>query len=372
MTGKIRLAFLANGENVHTRRWLGHFVKRGYDVHLITFTAQPIKGVEIHELRYFGKIAYPVRIWKIRKTVKEVDPDVLHAHYISHYGVYGSLAGFHPFIVSAWGSDVLRTPKESRIRWYGVAYALKRADYVATTAEFMKGYLIKNFGLHQDKVVRIPWGINLKIFCRGYEKEVDALKRSLGIKAEAPVILSNRHMNVQYEIQNIVDTIPYVLKTHPDAMFIFIRGHGLPEFEDRMKLRTTKLEVSNNTRFTSKLITPKEMAVYLNMADVFLSIPKTDQFGSSVIEGMACGSVPIVSDIEAYHQYLQDGTNAFFVNPELPRDIAEKIAYTIDHPEIRSGFFTINRGIVEEKEDWNRNAQKMEELYKHAIQRART
>jgi len=97
----VRLAFLASGESVHTKGWLMYFVGKGYDVHLITFTAKPIKGVKIHELRYFGKVAYPLRIWKIRKTVKEIEPDVLHAHYISHYGIYAALSGFHPLILSA-------------------------------------------------------------------------------------------------------------------------------------------------------------------------------------------------------------------------------------------------------------------------------
>ena len=132
-----------------------------------------------------------------------------------------------------------------------------------------------------------------------------------------------------------------------------------------MRLKAEKLEVVNNARFISKLITPREMAVYLNAADAFLSTPKYDQFGSSVMEGMACGSIPIVSDIKVYYQYLRDGANALFVNPENPRETAERITYCIEHPEIKDEFYTINRKIIEEKEDWNKNAKKMEELYKH-------
>ena len=370
VTESVRLAFLANGKSIHTERWLRYFVGKGYDVHLITFTAKPLKGVKIHELRYFKKLAYPLRVWQIRKTVKEIDPDILHAHYVSHYGVYGALTGFHPFIVSVWGSDVLRDPKESRIRRYGVAYALKRADCITTTAKFMKGYLVKTFGLPQSKIVRVPWGIDLKIFHRGYKDGVRALKRTLGIKADVPVVLSNRFMDPKYEIESIIDAIPYVLKSYSDAIFTFIRGSGSSEFENKMRLKAEKLGVANNTRFISRIITPKEMAVYLNMADVFLSIPKTDQFGSSVIEGMACGPIPIVSDIKVYYQYLKDGVNAFFVNPEDPREIAEKIIYSIEHPEIKNSFYMINRKIVEEKENWNKNAKKMEELYKYLSDRA--
>jgi len=345
-----------------------YFVGKGYDVHLITFTPEPIKGVKIHGLRYFGKIAYPLRIWKIKKMVKKIDPDILHAHYISHYGVYGALTSFHPFIISVWGSDVLRTPKESRIRRYRVSYALKKADCVTTTAEFMKEYLVKNFGSPENKIVRIPWGIDLRIFHRGYEKEVRTVKRTLGIKGGAPVILSIRHMAPQYEIESIIDTIPYVLKSHPDATFVFIRGYGSSEFENKMKLKAQKLGISSSIRFISKIITPKEMVIYLNMADVCISIPKYGQFGASILEGMICESIPVVSDISVHREILVNGENAFLVNPDDSRHIAEMILYCVEHPEIKEQFYKRNKNIIEQRWDWNKNARKMAELYEKLVE----
>jgi len=111
------------------------------------------------------------------------------------------------------------------------------------------------------------------------------------------------------------------------------------------------------------------MAIYLNMADVFISIPKNDQFGSSVMEGMACGAIPIVSSIKVYYQYLKDEVNALFVDPNNPREIAEKIVYCIEHPEIKESFYAINIKIIAEKEDWNKNAKKMEKLYEKLLNR---
>jgi glycosyltransferase involved in cell wall biosynthesis len=114
------------------------------------------------------------------------------------------------------------------------------------------------------------------------------MKEKLGIKGNSPVILSNRSMAPQYEIEKIIEAIPYILKTFPDAIFIFIRGYGSSEFEDKIKIKIENLNIINNIRFITKLLTPEEMAIYLNMADVFISIPKTDQFASSIMEGMGC------------------------------------------------------------------------------------
>lgn len=70
----------------------------------------------------------------------------------------------------------------------------------------------------------------------------------------------------EYEIKSIIDAIPYVLKSHSDAIFIFISGYGAPGFENKMRLKAERLGVGDNTRFVSKRITSKEMAIYLKSA----------------------------------------------------------------------------------------------------------
>jgi glycosyltransferase involved in cell wall biosynthesis len=297
-----------------------------------------------------------------------MNPDILHAHYATANGLLGALTGFHPFVISVWGSDVMRVQQRSWASRYRTAYALRRADCITTTAMFMKGYLIKTFGLAGDRIVRVPWGIDLQVFHHGYEKEAADLRSSLGIEADAPVVLSNRHMVPLYNIDSIVSSIPCVLKSYPQTVFVLIRGYGTPEFENQMRLKTRKLGVESNVRIVPRAVTPHEMAIYLSMSNVFLSIPKTDQFGSSVMEGMACGSTPIVSNIEAYHQYLKDGENAFIVDAQSPEEIADKIVYCIGHPKIKDSFYAANKKIIEEKEDWSKNAKRMEELYKRLLE----
>lgn len=377
----MKICYLANAKSIHIQRWLKYFADNGHEVHLISqesFGDCNIKNVKLHLLERLRPqirvVSFPANLFfgviQVRRLIKKINPDIVHAHYIADYGFHGALSRFQPFVVSAWGSDVLRTPKgkiKSNISRYTVPYALKKADAITTTAEFMKEYLTKTFNVSENKIVRIPWGIDLRIFQCGYEEEVKRLKEGLDIRAHSPIINSNRGMEPKYEIGTIIEAVPYTLESRSDAIFIFIRGYGSSEFEDKMKTKAKKIGVADNTRFISKLLTPEEMAVYLNMADVLISIPKTDQFGSSIMEGMACGVIPIVSNIGVYKQYLIDGDNAFSVNPENPKEIAEKIIYYIEHPEIKEKFYTVNRKIIEEKEDWNKNAKKMEELYEKLL-----
>jgi len=364
----MKICYIGDATSIHVKRWTKWFVERGYEVHLITDRPDNIEGVKIHTVR-LGRnpITFLIEAMQVKKLVKKIYPDILHAHYVSSYGFFAAFANYHPFVVSVWGSDVLRDAKESFVKRMIVKYALTRANIITFTAKFMENYIAEEFGLPRSKMVRVPGGADLRIFHRGYEEEVKELRKKMGIKENSPVIISNRHMHPKYEIQSIIESIPYVIDEYPNATFIFIKGNGEEAYEKEMEKLVSNLGVKDNVKFISKHVSPNEMAAYLNLSDILLSIPKTDQFARSVMEGMACGVIPIVSDIEAYKQYLKDKKNAFFVNPDNPREIANKIIYCIKHPELKETFYNINRKIIEENEDWNKNAKKMEKLYEELI-----
>ncbi|MCD6109003.1 MAG: glycosyltransferase family 4 protein [Thermoplasmata archaeon] len=364
----MKICYIGNAKSIHVKRWTKWFVEHGHEVHLITDRYDEIERVKIHNVK-LGRtpVTFIIEAMQVKKLVKKINPDILHAHYVTSYGFFGAFANYHPFVASVWGSDVLRDAKESFVKRMIVKCALKKADIITFTAMFMKNYIAKEFRLPRSKMVRIPWGVDLRIFHRGYEEEVKKLRKKMGIKGDTLVIISNRHMHPKYEIRSIIESIPYVIEKYPKVTFIFIKGNGEESYEKEMEKLASNLGVKDNVKFISKHISPIEMAIYLNLSDILLSIPKTDQFARSIMEGMVCGVIPIVSDIEVYKQYLKDKKNAFFVNPDNPREIADKIIYCIKHSELKEAFYNINRKIIEENEDWNKNAKKMEKLYEKVI-----
>ncbi len=374
---KMKICYLASAKSIHVKRWAQYFAQRGHEVHVISLMpsdTDSIKTYVLEKSRIRIKIlSYALdsvlMFFKIRKLLREINPDILHAHYVWDYGISGALMGFHPFVISVWGSDVLVVPKRSPVYRLIIATSLRRADMVTTTAVYMGGYLENEFDLPREKIIRIPWGVDLSIFRKGYKDEVKALKKELNIPEGVPVIISNRNMTPLYNIESIVEAAYNVVLKHPETVFIILRGYGHPALEEKMKLKAEALGVSQNIRFIPDLLTPEEMTVFLNAADIFISVPKTDQFASSIMEGMACGLIPIVTTIKVYTQYLQEGENAFFVNPNDPREIAEKIIYCIEHPDIQEHAYEINRKIIEEEEDWTKNARKMEKLYENLLER---
>lgn len=375
----MKICYIANAGSIHTQRWVEYFADRGHDVHLISprpFGNSSIENVKLYILKTFRPqiriMSFPINLpfyaIQVRILVARIKPDILHAHYVADCGSWGALSGFHPFILSAWGSDVLAKPKESAVNKLIVGYALRKADVATTTSQYLQGYLQTKFRMPEHRVMAIPWGNDLKIFHKGYDTEVKELRSNLGIDENNFVALSPRHLTERYRIEYIVQAISYVVIRYPNIVLLLLKGMAEDrEYENRINNLANELGVTQNIRLIRKELKPKEMAVIDNVSDVIISIPRSDQFSACIQEGMACGVIPMVGNLEVYKQYLVDGENALFVNPEDPKDIAQKVIYCIEHPELKQRYYEINRKIIEEKEDWDKNARKMEQIYNNLI-----
>lgn len=312
----------------------------------------------------------------LRRTLGAIKPDVLHALYITHNGFLGALSGFHPLVITAYGSDVLVDPYESRQNRLSVEFALRHADVVTTQSIYVRRHVQAEFQLPEDKIRTILWGINLETFNRSYEAAARQLKMDIGIDHSWFVLLSPRVMTEHYRIRSIVQAMPHILAKHPHVVLILLKGlepgfnAAHDRYEETISLLSDDLGIRTNIRMIRRQLSPHEMAILYNASDAFVSIPRSDgAFAATIAEGMACGAVPILGQLEVYHQYVVDGFNGFFIDGENPVDIAEKVKMCVEHPELKETFFGINASIIREKEDWSKNAPKMEELYAELLRR---
>ncbi|MFC1964845.1 glycosyltransferase family 4 protein [Chloroflexota bacterium] len=380
----MKVCYIGDAGDIHVQKWLKYFADNGNDVHIISQRSFADDGIDLDiknvSLRLLGKIPATLKlvsslvnlIWSIiqvRRIIGKIKPDIFHVQYIGGWGFLGALSGFHPLLMTAFGSDIFVAPKKSRINKLTIEYALRKADIILTTSVYLKSYLHTEFRLPEHKVRIVPWGIDLKVFHKGYDSKVVELRRDLKIDANSFVVFSPRLLMEWAQVKSIVEAMPYVLAKYPNVILVLLKSVGKnTEYEQSTDNLAKKLGVSQNIRLIRRVFTPEEMAVMNNTSDVSISIPKSDQFASSIMEAMVCGAIPIVGDLEVYRQYLTDGENAFIVNPKDPGQIAETIIYCIEHPEVKEKFYTINKRIIEEKEDWNKNAYKMKEIYAEFIE----
>ena len=359
---KLRIYYLANGQSVHVQKWVKYFADKSYDVHLATFNEpESIEGVKIRKLRYFSKLAYPFRIFAVKKAVKEIDPDILHAHYVSHYGVYGALSGFKPFVVTVWGSDVFIDPKKSMAKKYFVKYALKKADLI-TTNSVSSIKAIVDFGVDEEKVKLIVHGVDLKLFHPVENSE--EFKKELCIPQNYQVVISTRNLKPVYDIGTLIKAIPYVIDKCPNTYFLIV-GDGI--LRRQLEELACKLGVAKNVRFVGS-VSNRDMPKFLESSDVFVSTSLSDTRSVSLLEAMACALPAVVTDLDGNRECVKDGVNGFLFPRGNFRELAEKIVYLLREKDIKRKFGVVNRKIVEKKADYKKEMSKMEKLYKELIE----
>jgi glycosyltransferase involved in cell wall biosynthesis len=353
----LRICFLAEGQSVHALKWMRYFAARDHDVHLATFgKTGPIEGVNVHNMRYFSKIAYPFRILEARKTVKEIEPDILHAHYVSNYGMYAALTGFKPLVLTAWGSDVLIEPQESMIKKHIVTYALRKSDLVTCDAEHVKAAL-RTLGAAPEKIQLINFGVDTQKFSP--TKKSQRILAKLGIN-DSPSVISLRNLDPLYDVETLIRSIPFVRKEIPESKFL-IAGKGSEEM--RLKDLAVSLGVSKSTRFLG-FVPNDELPEYLNSVDVYVSTSPSDAgLSASTAEAMACGIPVIVTDVADNRKWVEDGINGFVVPTTDPKSLAEKIIYLLNSQDVRKRLGKIGRKIIQERNDYYQVMKKMEGIY---------
>lgn len=104
--------------------------------------------------------------------------------------------------------------------------------------------------------------------------------------------------------------------------------------------------------------------------DVYVSTSLSDaEIAANIAEAMVCGLPVIVTDAADNKKWIDNGVNGFVVPVKDPKSLAEKIIYLLQNEDIRKQFGKINTKIIEERNNYYKEMEKMEDIYKEFVQR---
>ncbi len=375
----MKICLIANPHSIFIKRWAKFYSQHEHEVHIIYIDRLQnirkkisVPGAYVHKVYFltflFLDLQFVSNYLQLLRLLRKIKPDILHVHILSYHSWLATLTGFHPMIVSAWGTDIYieaKTMKKNR-KW--VLKTIDEADLITTTSKTLKKQIIDNFEIDPKKVNNFYWGQDLNTYKHGYESEVQDLRKRYGLRPDNFIVLSSRNMKPSYGIHYIIRTIPLVIKKRKNVKFIFLRGYGIDKYVEELKELIKELNIEKYVIFIPEFLNDQHLAALNNLADVVISLPDSDQLSGAVKEAIACGDIPIVQDLEVYHELIEDGKNGFLVDRNDLKEVSQKIIYCIDnHPKLKEEFSKINRRILEETSDWNKNSKSMLELYQKII-----
>ena len=249
-----------------------------------------------------------------RKEVKRFKPDVVHAMEAYAYGFALAKCKGFPRVLMPWGNDIFVDPFRTRLAGYLVRYALHHAEAITTNMPNLADYLEPQFGVNRERVRAFSWGVDLDIFHTDYKEDANALRKRWNLPGDAFIILSPRQMREYWGMVEIAEAFGRVAAQRPKAHIVFLRGMGEPGLE-RASSPPPRIPGcwGIRVRWVGDVLDACGMAAAFNLADVFISVPKSDMLSISVLEGMACGCLPVAADLLAYRSRLKHWENALLV-----------------------------------------------------------
>ncbi len=348
----MRICYLAEAPSVHVQRWAAWFARRGHQVHLVSLTYREVPGVQVYRFPPGGTIAFPNKIFALRRIVRSIEPDLLHAHQVVGYGLWGALAGFHPFVVSAWGSDVLVRPVESWTQALVLRYVLRRADFCIPVAHHLQAKL-KDFGLRVELSEAIPMGVDLTVH------SVFGYRRS----SRFPAFLSTRSLEPIYDVATVVRASRWIFEANPEVRATIV-GDGSRRSE--LEALARELRVDDRLKFCGRL-PPETIFARLRETPVYVSASKSDGTSVSLLEAMSQGCFPVVSDIPANREWIMPGENGLLFPVGDAKGLASSVLEALDDESLLERAARLNIKLVAERGDLNLNLRRVERLYERIL-----
>jgi glycosyltransferase involved in cell wall biosynthesis len=361
---KLRLCYLADLGSFHTQRWASYFAQKGHSVIVLSPTQMELPGVRVRTIFWkpgFPKIFQLANVFRVLAVLRTFKPQVLHAHFVRMYGWLAALSSFKPLVITVWGGDILKDQGafSDLLGRKLTPFALKKASIVTVHSRFLKQRVIE-LGKPESHVrmVGCP-GVDKKQFKPGLN--TDSLRHELGV-GDGAVVLCTRLIGRLYNTEIVLRAISLVLKEAPSTKFIFSEHAGDKVYIQQMKAFARELGIEDSLLFLTE-IPHYRMALFLNLAQAFVSIPDSDGMPQSLLEAMSCGTVPVVSNLPQYDEVIWHEANALVVQQKDVSAVAGAILRILKDNALREKLSRACVDTIMEGMDYEVEMEKMEKLY---------
>lgn len=358
----MKILLLADTYSEHTEKWaLGlansgihvgifSFNKASYDWHHhdnITVFFEPEKKINAEST--LTKLAYLKYVNVLKKIIKHFNPDILHAHYATSYGLVGALTGFHPFVISSWGTDVMKFPNKNIVAKSILKYNFKNADLLCATSYTISDYISK---ITKKGVEVVPFGIDSERF---KPAKVNSL-----FQESDYVIGTVKPLEKLYNQEVLFDAFARLKPKYPNIKLLIV---GTGAHEDKLKEKAKALKLENDIVFTGR-IPFEDVNKYYNMMKIMVNISEYESFGVSVVEAMACEVPVIVTNVGGLKEIVKDDTLGLKVDKPGVEETAAALEKLINDEKFYKEIAVNSRAHVLANYEWKSNLNTMINLYK--------
>ena len=310
---------------------------------------------------------------RIDQVIKEVNPDVLHAHSPALNGLAAVRAGRRnkiPVVYECrafWEDAAVDhgTSHEGGLRYRLTkaleSYVFRHADAVTTICEGLRKDIISR-GIAAKKVTVIPNAVDIERFTFGVEADT-SLREKLHLSGKK--VLGFIGSFYAYEgLPLLLEAMPKILKSSPDIRLLLVGGG--PQ-EALIKNKVIELGLDNEVIFTGR-VPHDEVQAYYNQVDIFVYPRLAMRLTELVtplkpLEAMAQGRLVVASDVGGHKELIRDRQNGYLFNAGDAGDLAETVTGLLATESKWSELKKAGREYVETERNWQVSVANYQSVY---------
>ena len=299
------------------------------------------------------------------RLVEQVKPDIVHALRIPYEGILASHTppGI-PLVVNIWGNDFTLHANSSRMLGRLTTGTLRRADaLMADTRRDLR--LAVRWGFDSTKpALALPsaGGIDLEQVGAAvplpFRQEVFAK-----IPKDIPWVVNPRGIRAYTRTDVFFQSIPLVLNRWQNVRFLCPGMENRKEAEDWVQ----RLGIDDHVHLLP-VLSQDDLWRLFSRSVMSLSITMHDGTPNTLLEAMACGSLPIAGDLETLREWITPGVNGLLVDPNQPQAVADAMLLGFTNPQLFRTAAEINRNIILERAETRMVREKLQKFYQEILQ----
>ncbi|MGI9500428.1 MAG: glycosyltransferase family 4 protein [Geminicoccaceae bacterium] len=321
-------------------------------------------GVDVHRAtllpgKPFASLAYTTQTLAALMRIK---PDLLHVH-----GLFGTMTtglaaratlGLPLVAKLLRGGPGLGDIDRLRAKILGQkrlqAIARQVESFVAISPDLIEE--LEAIGVERSRCHLIPNGVDIDRFRPAEAKEKTALRRTLDLPENAPVVLFSGRLEQEKRVDHLLTAWPMVLARHPEASLVIV-GDG-------SQAAGLRQAAPARTRFTGAI---EDVTPWLRAADIFTLPSLAEGLSNAVLEALASGLPAAVLDIPGNRHLITHQETGLLLPTDDGQSLADTLADLMDTPEQRERLGSAGRNLIEQRYSLDRTADRLVELYHRAL-----
>ena len=369
MTGLLymKVLYFSNDYSPHDHRFLSAIVNGGHETYYLRLEKnfrqtedRPVPSRVEQVLWAGGEREFrwrdlPRLAIDLKRVIRRVKPDLIHAGPIQTCAFLVALSGFRPLLTMSWGFDLMQDVHRSWWMERITHYVLGKSTYFTSDARVTRDKAV-TYGMSFNHTCVIPWGVDLGHFAPDARYALRSVRNEF-------TFFCNRSWEPRYGVDVLAKAFVEVATQNENVSLILLGGGSQAGI---IRSILSNGGVLDRVHFGGQ-ISQADLPSWYHMADLYVSPSHVDGASVSLMEALACGLPALVSDIPGNKEWVNEGGNGWLFPDGDVHALARKILAIIGKRKELAEIGRAARKSAEDAADWEKNAALLMQAYDATI-----